>query len=89
MRERSNDRDRLNHLFMLLTCRTPSARERAACTELLQAMRTRYADAQEDALARLASGDATRDETLNPSEHAAWSQVAGTLLASDAAILLY
>lgn len=85
----SNDRERLNHLFMLLTCRTPSERERAACTQLLQAMRTRYADAREDALARLASGDATRDETLNPSEHAAWSQVAGTLLASDAAILLY
>ena len=89
MRERDSDSERLNHLFMLLTCRSPSEGEQLACTQLLEAMRTRYADAQADALARLSSGDATRDETLNPNEHAAWSQVAGTLLASDAAILLY
>ncbi|MCH8215691.1 MAG: DUF1553 domain-containing protein [Planctomycetes bacterium] len=89
MRAGSNDSERLNQLFMLLTCRTPSQRERAACTQLLQTLRTRYADAQGDALALLSSGDAKRDETLNPTEHAAWSQVASTVLASDAAILLY
>ena len=89
MRAGSNDSERLNQLFMLLTCRTPSQRERAACTQLLQTLRTRYADAQGDALALLSNGDAKRDETVNPAEHAAWSQVAGTVLASDAAILLY
>ena len=34
-------------------------------------------------------GEAARDEKLNPAEHAAWTQVAITLLASDLSILLY
>ncbi len=52
-------------------------------------MRERYADAPQDAQLLLAIGDAPRDTQLDPAEHAAWTQVAVTVLASDVAILLY
>ena len=53
-------------------------------------MRQRYAgDGQQDALALLSTGDVPRNEKLDPTEHAAWTQVAVTVLASDVAILLY
>ena len=89
LREGSDDNERLDLLFRLLACRNPTDRERAACTKLLNTMRERYAGAENDALGLLSSGDAPRDETLTPAEHAAWTQVAVTVLASEVAILLY
>jgi hypothetical protein len=89
LREGKDDAQRLDRLFQLLACRSPTERERAACNTLLQTMRDRYADAEQDALALLSSGDAPRDQTLDPTLHAAWSQVAAAVLASDVAILLY
>ena len=52
-------------------------------------MHDRYADAEMDALALLAVGEASRDEALDPADHAAWTQLAVTILASDVAIMLY
>ncbi|MCZ6822417.1 MAG: DUF1553 domain-containing protein [Deltaproteobacteria bacterium] len=89
LREASDDTKRLNLLFILLASREPTDSERAACTRLLETLRTRYTKSERDALALLSSGDAPRDEKLNPAEHAAWSQLAITVLASDVAILLY
>jgi len=76
-------------MFNLLACRDPNESERAACMKLLKTMRFRYAGAEEDALGLLSTGDAPRDQSLNLAEHAAWTQVAATVLASDVAILLY
>jgi hypothetical protein len=87
--EGKDDTERLNRLFMLLACREPTDRESAACTQLLTAMRERYATAEDDALALLAIGDAPRDEQLDAVDHAAWTQLAVTVLASDVAISLY
>lgn len=84
-----DDAARLDMLFGLLACRSPAEIERAACARLLAGMRQRYAGAEKDALALLAIGDAPRDESLDPAEHAAWTQLAVTLLASDLAIMLY
>lgn len=89
LREGGNDAERLDLLFKLLAARPPTIRERAVCTNLLQAMKKRYEAAEKDALALLGTGDAPRDKTLNPTDHAAWSQLAITVLASDVAILLY
>jgi hypothetical protein len=88
-REGRDDRTRLDLLFTLLASRPPRDPERAACTSLLTTMRARYATSEADALALLSTGDAPRDESLNPAELAAWTQVAVTVLASDVAILLY
>jgi hypothetical protein len=79
----------LDLLFTLLACRHATDAERAACVGLLETMRERYADAEPDAIALLSIGDAPRNESLNPAEHAAWAQLAITVLASDVAILLY
>jgi hypothetical protein len=87
--ECSDDTERLNRLFILLACREPTDGEGAACNELLAAMRERYAGAKDDALALLSIGDAPRDAQLDAIDHAAWTQLAVTVLASDVAISLY
>ena len=89
LQEKSDDTQRLDLLFTLLASRGPTDPERAACMKLLEIMRARYKDAEKDAVALLSTGDAARDKKLNPAEHAAWSQVANTVLASDVTILLY
>lgn len=84
-----NDRQRLELLFLLLASRKPTANERAVCLQLVKSMKSRYQDATQDALAMLSTGAAPRDKKLNPAEHAAWSQLAVIVLASDLAISLY
>ena len=66
--------------------RTPSGRRALSCWRRCA---QRYASASDDALALLSIGDAPRDETLDPADHAAWTQLAVTVLASDVAIMLY
>ena len=89
--EAQQDAERLDRLFRLIASRTPSERERAACMTLLESMRERYsaAGAQADAVALISTGNAARDQALNPAEHAAWTQLASTVLVSDLCILLY
>jgi hypothetical protein len=89
LRASPDEAERMNQLFLLLACRTPSDGERAVCTSLLETMRKRYADAPDDARKLLSIGEAPRDGQLDITEHAAWTQVAVTLLASDLAILVY
>lgn len=83
------DEARLERLFDQLMCRRPSDRERDACLGLLATMRDRFAAAPADAESLLAVGDAARDESLPVEVMAAWTQLCVTVLASDAAILLY
>jgi hypothetical protein len=87
--ERSDDAQRLDLLFTLLTSRSPRDAEQIACRQLLAEMKQRYAAGKDDALALLSTGEAKRNESLDAVELAAWSQVVTTVLASDAVILLY
>ncbi|MEZ6131932.1 MAG: PSD1 and planctomycete cytochrome C domain-containing protein [Planctomycetaceae bacterium] len=87
--ECDSDDARLNLLFTLLASREPGAVERDACQTLLASMKQRYRTAKEDAAALLATGEMARNERLDVADVAAWSQVVTTVLASDAAILLY
>ncbi|MDG2383230.1 MAG: PSD1 and planctomycete cytochrome C domain-containing protein [Pirellulaceae bacterium] len=89
MKEADDDDSRINLLFLLLASRSPDSTEQTACQNLLGQMRKRYQDSEADALELLTIGDANRDESLKPAELAAWTQLAVTVLASDAAILLY
>ena len=89
LREEKDTDSRLDLLFTLLVSRPPKIPERAACTKLLQSRLSRYSSAEADALALLAVGDAPRDEKLNPAELAAWTQIAGIVLAGDSAITTY
>jgi hypothetical protein len=89
LQEHPDDPERLNRMFNLLACRDPNDVEREACEELLAVMHNRYRDAQKDALALLSIGDSPRDAELDIIDHAAWTQLAVTILASDIAIMLY
>ena len=89
LREAKDDDGRLDMLFGLLASRDPNPRERAACRKLLEVMTARFAKSPKDAQALLSTGASTPDARLNATAHAAWAQVAVTVLASDVAILLY
>ena len=89
LKEADSNEHRLDLLFQLLTCQPPSDVEASACNGLLESMLARYQAAPEDAKHLLAIGEMPRDESLDLAQHAAWTQVATTLLASDRALLLY
>ena len=89
IRETKDDSERLDLLFRLLACRRPSEAERDACSKLLISMRKRFEQDKPSAEQLLGYGDAPRNKKLNAAEHAAWTQVTATVLASDIAILLY
>lgn len=79
---------RMELLFKLLASRSPSPIEREICMGLLKQMQQRYAGAIPDATALLAIGETPRDPAIDPVEHAAWTKVTVTVLASDVAIRL-
>jgi hypothetical protein len=83
------DAGRLKLLFLLLASREPSDREAEISMQLVRKMRTRYAASPDDAVQFLSIGEVKRDETLDVVEHAAWTQLSATVLASDIAIMLY
>ena len=90
MEERLSDGERLDYLFTLLASRPAQDSEREACMRLLHDIRQRYRQTPEDVDALL--GPEATVETPHASarlNHAAWTQVAATVMASDAAILLY
>jgi hypothetical protein len=84
-----DDNAKIDEVFRLLACRPADEAERKACTDLLATMRKRYKKAPEEAKKLLSIGAAAKDASLDPVEHAAWAQVASTVLASDISILLY
>ena len=84
-----SDVERLEFLYQLLTSRAPRTVERDACLELLSLMKKRYTDAPDAGKALLATGDSKVDASIPVVDHAAWTQVAITVLASDAAISSY
>jgi hypothetical protein len=89
VRLNASDEQRINYLFRLLASRNSKESEMRALSGLLQQARTRFRSTTEDAKNLLSLGMSKLDETLDPVEVAAWTQVASTALASDPAILLY
>ena len=89
LKQGSTDDERLNLLFTLLACREPNDTERDACGKLLKSMRNRYESAEKDAIELLDTGEVPRDKSLNTTDHAAWTKMAATALASDLALMLF
>lgn len=87
--ERSSDEDRLGWLYEMLISRPPATQEKSTCLKLLAEMKQRFKNDVKSAQDLLAVGQAKSREGLNPVEIAAWTQVVVTVLASDAAILMY
>ncbi|MFK7819888.1 MAG: PSD1 and planctomycete cytochrome C domain-containing protein, partial [Planctomycetaceae bacterium] len=89
MMQSNEPEERIELAFKLVACREPNQQERSACLSLIEEMRKRYGQSSDDAIALLSYGEAGRDESIDASELAAMTQVCVTILASDAAILMY
>ena len=87
--EAESDQARVNLLFKLLASRDATAVEQQSIANLANNLRTHYAGSEADARALLATGDAEQNEDLDPTDHAVWTLIAVTILASDPAILIY
>lgn len=66
--------------FTEATTRPPTAAEVAVLTDALARERARFASDAAAAAALLAHGESPRDERIPAAEHAAWTQVAATIL---------
>jgi len=84
-----SDEARIHLLFRLLASRDASEQERNAVLGLVDAMKQRFAESSDDARALLGIGEAEQNDSLDVVVHAAWTQAAIAVLASDPAILLY
>ena len=89
LEQTSEDAERVDLLFRLLTSRSASETESGAILNLVRGMKQRYGTQVDDAKSLLAIGEAEQNNTLDPAEHAAWTQAVVAVLASDPAILLY
>ena len=87
--EADNSFARVRLLFKLVASRPPDEGEEALCMALFTKLKYRYKANEGDAKKLLSVGDSPRDEKLNVVDHAAWTQVILTVLASDVALWVY
>jgi hypothetical protein len=74
-----DDAARLRWAFVACLSRSPQAAEFRVIEEALKRERGHYAKDAAAASALISVGEAPRDESLRPAEHAAWTQVASLL----------
>lgn len=79
IKQSEGDEDRLRWAFRECLSRSPSDAELSVLERMLDRERVRYRNDPAAAGAYLANGEAPRDESIPPEEHAAWAQVAALL----------
>ena len=79
----ATDAERLSFMIRLCTARQPSEEAVAELTSLLAAQRVAYKDDVEAAKKLIAIGTAPADTSMDPSELAAWTMLANTVLNLD------
>ncbi|NOS69784.1 MAG: DUF1553 domain-containing protein [Verrucomicrobia bacterium] len=83
LEEKTNEDDRLNFGFRLVTSRQPSADEKSVLQGALKKYLAKYQSDKEAAKKLIAVGESPVNEKLNPSELAAYTMVASLLLNLD------
>jgi hypothetical protein len=83
MKTKADDNSRIDYAFRLATGRTASKNEKAILLDLLAKQRAFYKVNVEEANKALAVGEAPRDKSLDPSDHAAWMIVCNLILNLD------
>ena len=86
VRRAAKDDARLAWAFAEATGRAPDARESRVLARALARERGAFADDPAQATALLAAGESPRDASIDPVEHAAWTQVAALVLNLSEAI---
>ena len=84
-----NDEALVDLLFETLAGREANLAEKSACTSLFEKTKSDYSANPSLAESLLAVGETQRNESLDPIEVAAWTQVVVAVMASDPFILLY
>jgi hypothetical protein len=82
----ASTRDRLAYGFCICTARYPQPRELQVLAELYSQQLTYYQSERDAAVKLLSVGESKRDESLDPSEHAAWTMMANLILNLDETI---
>ena len=83
----SDDAHRIDTMVRSITGSTPNSPAKKALAEALVAFRTRYESTPEDAKALVTAGGSPLPTGIPLAELAAWTMLANTVLASDAAIV--
>ena len=86
LKNNPDDRARLTHAFRLATAREPKPAELAVLLKRIRQLRAKYSEAQAPANAVLTVGDSKRDESLNATEHAAYTVLCNLILNLDEVI---
>lgn len=75
--------ERIDFAFQVATARRPEPSERAALKDVLTSALQHYKENRDAAGEFLAVGESARDETLDPSHHAAWTILASAIMNLD------
>ena len=82
----SQPHDRLSYGFRLATARPPAPGELDVLRKLYDEQLAHYRADNDAAVKLLSVGESKRDESLDPSEHAAWTMMANLILNLDETI---
>jgi hypothetical protein len=77
------DESRIEWVFRSLLARGPGDAEQAVLTNSLARLRREFGADPQSAAALLVVGEAPRDESLDPVEHAAWAALCNALFNLD------
>ncbi|TWU17387.1 Planctomycete cytochrome C [Novipirellula galeiformis] len=83
MKDHPEDRDRITMAFVTLTSRPPEAAELELLEHRLESYVAEFRKTPENASELLTIGDYTRDTSLDPAEHAAYTTLLNTLMNLD------
>lgn len=83
------DSRRADYAFRLATARAPSQSERGVLLRALAEQRALYRFDKANALTLIAAGEAPKDPTLDPTEHAAWTMVCNLMLNLDETVTMH
>lgn len=78
-----SDATKVGDAFRVLTARFPTAQERGILLARLATLRRQYAAEPDAARLLVATGEAARPESLDPTEHAAWTALCSLLMNLD------
>ena len=84
--ERSDSEERIDFAYQMATARPASARETAILRRVLDRQRLRFAETPDDAKQFLSIGEFKHNESIDPTELAAWTVIAQMILNLDEAL---
>ncbi|MCB8931936.1 MAG: PSD1 domain-containing protein [Chthonomonadaceae bacterium] len=89
LHQKGPDASRIDFAFRLATARDPSPSEQGVLLRALSEQRALYHFDVDNAKKLISAGEAPRDESLDPAEHAAWTMVCNLMLNLDETVTMH